>query len=61
IYKLPGGKYMGYVILIFFILVFGLLFVNETTRRAIYLTPLWFILLGFMYWRYKKESQKLND
>ncbi|MDQ7157502.1 amino acid permease, partial [Staphylococcus warneri] len=35
-YKLPGGKYMGYVILLFFILVFGLLFVNETTRRAIY-------------------------
>ena len=57
IYKLPGGKYMGYVILIFFILVFGLLFVNETTRRAIYLTPLWFILLGFMYWRYKRISK----
>lgn len=55
-YKLPGGKYMGYVILLFFILVFGLLFVNETTRRAIYLTPLWFVLLGFMYWRYKKAS-----
>lgn len=55
-YKLPGGKYMGYVILLFFILVFGLLFVNETTRRAIYLTPLWFVLLGLMYWRYKKTS-----
>lgn len=55
-YKLPGGKYMGYVILLFFILVFGLLFVNETTRRAIYLTPLWFVLLGLMYWRYKKAS-----
>ncbi|RIN02916.1 amino acid permease, partial [Staphylococcus warneri] len=49
-YKLPGGKYMGYVILLFFILVFGLLFVNETTRRAIYLTPLWFVILGLMYW-----------
>lgn len=55
-YKLPGGKYMGYVILLFFILVFGLLFVNETTRRAIYLTPLWFVILGLMYWRYKKAS-----
>lgn len=55
-YKLPGGKYMGYVILLFFILVFGLLFVNETTRHAIYLTPLWFVLLGLMYWRYKKAS-----
>lgn len=60
-YKLPGGKYMGYVILLFFILVFGLLFVNETTRRAIYLTPLWFVLLGLMYWRYKKQVQNLNN
>ena len=52
---------MGYVILLFFILVFGLLFVNETTRRAIYLTPLWFVLLGLMYWRYKKQVQNLNN
>ena len=60
-YKLPGGKYMGYVILLFFILVFGLLFVNETTRRAIYLTPLWFVILGLMYWRYKKQVLHLNS
>ena len=56
-YKLPGGLYMGYAILIFFIFVFGLLFVNVDTRRAIYLTPIWFIILGLMYLRYKKVSK----
>ena len=35
-YKLPGGKYMGYIILLFFVFVFALLFVNVETRRAIY-------------------------
>src|SRR5699024_4853936 len=45
-YKLIGGKYMGYIILIFFCLVFCLLFVNVDTRRAVFLTPIWFIILS---------------
>lgn len=53
-YKLFGGKYIGYIILIFFFLVFCLLFVNVETRRAVYLTPFWFIILSLMYLRYKK-------
>lgn len=53
-YKLFGGKYIGYIILIFFFLVFCLLFVNVETRRAVYLTPIWFIILSLMYLRYKK-------
>lgn len=53
-FKLPGGKYMAYIILAFFIFVFCLLFVNATTRNAIFLTPIWFIILGIMYLRYKK-------
>ena len=53
----PGGKYMGYAILVFFFLVFCLLFVNETTRNAIFLTPIWFILLGLMYLRYRQVAK----
>ncbi|MGX0000961.1 amino acid permease [Staphylococcus cohnii] len=53
-YKLFGGKYIGYIILAFFFLVFCLLFVNVETRRAVYLTPIWFIILSLMYLRYKK-------
>ena len=55
-FKLPGGKYMAYIILAFFIFVFCLLFVNATTRNAIFLTPIWFIILGIMYLRYKKVA-----
>ena len=55
-YKLPGGQFMGYAILIFFIFVFALLFVNVDTRRAIYITPVWFFILGLMYLRYRKET-----
>ncbi|MCD8914904.1 amino acid permease [Staphylococcus simulans] len=58
IYKLPGGKYSGYAILIFFIFVFGLLFVNPVTRTAIFLSPIWFIILGLMYWRYTQQLKK---
>ncbi|MCG7338466.1 amino acid permease [Staphylococcus sp. ACRSN] len=53
-FKLPGGKNMAYVILIFFVLVFCLLFVNADTRIAVFLTPIWFIILCLMYLRYKK-------
>ncbi|KRG10401.1 amino acid permease [Staphylococcus sp. NAM3COL9] len=53
-FKLVGGKYMGYIILIFFLLVFCLLFVNAVTRTAVFLTPIWFVALSIMYLRYKK-------
>ena len=56
-FKLPGGKYMAYIILAFFLFVFCLLFVNATTRNAIFLTPIWFIILGIMYLRYKKVAK----
>ncbi|RIL47840.1 amino acid permease [Staphylococcus equorum] len=56
-FKLVGGKYMGYIILIFFLLVFCLLFVNEVTRTAVFLTPIWFVMLSLMYLRYKKVTR----
>ncbi|MCD8859814.1 amino acid permease [Staphylococcus gallinarum] len=56
-FKLPGGKYMGYAILVFFVLVFCLLFVNADTRIAVFLTPIWFIILCLMYLRYKKVEK----
>ena len=58
IYKLPGGRFSGYMILFFFIFVFALLFVNPVTRTAVFLSPIWFILLGLMYWRYTQQLKK---
>lgn len=57
-YKLFGGKYMAYIILVFFFLVFCLLFVNVDTRRAVYITPIWLVILGLMYLRYKNAIKK---
>ena len=57
-YKLPGGKYMGYIILVFFLVIFALLFVNQETRIGIYITPIWFIILILMYLRYKKVTKQ---
>ena len=57
-YKLFGGKYMAYAILVFFFLVFCLLFVNVDTRRAVYITPIWLVILGLMYLRYKNAIKK---
>lgn len=57
-YKLPGGRISGYIILLFFVFVFALLFVNPVTRVAIFISPVWFILLGFMYWRYTQQVKK---
>lgn len=51
---------MGYLIFVFFIFVFGLLFINVDTRRANYFIPIWFILLAFMYLRYKRIAAKSN-
>lgn len=53
IYKLPGGRISGYIILFFFIFVFALLFVNPLTRTAILISPIWFLILILMYWKYK--------
>lgn len=58
IYKLHGGRFSGYLILIFFVFVFALLFVNPVTRTAVFLSPIWFILLVFMYWRYTQQLKK---
>ncbi len=48
------------IIFVFFIFVFGLLFINVDTRRAIYFIPIWFILLAFMYLRYNDIAAKSN-
>lgn len=57
-YKLPGGKYMGYIILVFFLVILALLFVNQETRTGIFITPIWFIILILMYLRYKKVTKQ---
>ncbi|MCG7419711.1 gamma-aminobutyrate permease [Macrococcus epidermidis] len=49
LYKLPGGKISAIAILLFFVFMFGLLFMAEDTRMGLFVSPLWFVLLAIMY------------
>jgi len=46
IYKMPLGKFMCWVCMAFFVFVLVLLTLEEDTRQALIITPLWFIALG---------------
>jgi len=46
IYKMPLGKVMCWVCMAFFAFVLVLLTLEEDTRQALIVTPLWFVVLG---------------
>ncbi|MEJ5062808.1 D-serine/D-alanine/glycine transporter [Erwinia sp. MYb375] len=45
-YKMPWGKFMCWVCMAFFAFVLVLLTLQEDTRQALMVTPLWFIILA---------------
>jgi len=50
IYKMPLGKLMCWVCMAFFVFVLVLLTLQDDTRQALIVTPLWFVILGIGYW-----------
>lgn len=50
IYKMPLGKLMCWVCMAFFAFVLVLLTLQDDTRQALLVTPLWFVVLGIGYW-----------
>lgn len=56
-YKMPLGKLMCWVCMAFFAFVLVLLTLEEDTRQALMVTPVWFILLGIGWWlRQRKQA-----
>lgn len=49
IYKMPLGKLMCWVCMAFFAFVLVLLTLQDDTRQALLVTPLWFVILGIGY------------
>jgi len=45
-YKMPLGKFMCWICMAFFVFVLVLLTLEEDTRQALMVTPLWFLLLA---------------
>jgi D-serine/D-alanine/glycine transporter len=56
-YKMPLGIFMCWVCIAFFAFVLVLLTLQEDTRQALMVTPVWFILLGMGWWlRQRKKA-----
>jgi len=49
IFKMPGGKFMPYVVLAFFVFILWALTTQADTLTAMVVTPIWFLLLGIGY------------
>ena len=56
-FKMPLGKVMCWVCLVFFAFVIVLLTLQEDTRNALMVTPLWFIMLGFGWWMRRRKAR----
>lgn len=59
-YKMPGGVLMCYACLAFFAFTIGILWLEADTRKALMITPLWFLLLGVGYWALRIKKTNLG-
>ena len=57
-YKMPLGIVMCWVCMAFFAFVLVLLTLQDDTRQALMVTPLWFVVLGIGYWIRNRTQQK---
>ncbi|URZ16596.1 amino acid permease [Clostridium felsineum] len=55
-FKMPLYPIANYVILAFFAFVIITLALNNETRVALFITPVWFIILGVIYMLFKKNK-----
>lgn len=54
-FKMPGSKFMPYVVLVFFFLMLVALAQAADTRLGLYVAPIWFVLLG-VAWRFNRKT-----
>ena len=57
-YKMPGGVFMAWLTAAFFLFALVLLLFDDETRLALFITPVWFLILGFAYWRIKCKIRR---
>ena len=56
-YKMPGGRFMAVLCLVFFAFILVLLSLESDTRQALIVTPLWFLLLAVTYQSVRRNRQ----
>ena len=59
-FKMPLFPVMNYIVLAFFAFVVVTLGINEDTRLALMVTPVWFIVLGLIY-KWQTSGTKIAD
>jgi D-serine/D-alanine/glycine transporter len=57
-FKLPGGLFTCWIVIIFFVGMIGVLALEEDTRRALMVSPIWFIILILGYLGFYKQKHK---
>ncbi len=57
-FRMPLFPAMSYIILAFFVFIIGVLALNNETRVALFVTPVWFILLAVLYQCMKVRDEK---
>ncbi|MQW91732.1 amino acid permease [Acinetobacter wanghuae] len=57
-FKLPGGLVTCWIVIIFFVAMIGVLAFEDDTRRALMVSPIWFILLIIGYICFYKQKHK---
>lgn len=55
-FKLPGGLFTCVLVIIFFVTAIGVLMLEEDTRRALMVSPIWFIILLIGYFGFYKKK-----
>jgi D-serine/D-alanine/glycine transporter len=54
-FKMPGSAFMPYVVLAFFVFMLVALAQADDTRLALFVAPIWFLLLGAA-WRFNRKT-----
>ena len=57
-FKLPGGLVTCWIVIIFFLSMIVVLALEEDTRQALMVSPIWFILLIIGYFGFYKQKHK---
>lgn len=64
-YKMPGGLFTAWMVIIFFVVSVIILSLEAETRQAVFVTPIWFIFIGIAYLihsrRVKKAKAQADD
>lgn len=58
VYKMPGGTQAAWAVLVFFAVSLFVLCLDEATRTATLVTPVWFVLIGGCYFFHARKNKR---